>query len=124
MVEEAHKAKIWKKLLPNYKNMKLQREPKNSLTRLLAMADYLKLKRRFLGEGTQQEPEKKINVNGKMLSKILLGKRYMGGKDRKGARKSQPVPTAVKPPEEAEGKPTKKSKRVVISSSSSRRDED
>ena len=66
------------------------------------MAGYLKLKKRFLGEGTQIGAIEKFNVNGKTLSKILSGKWYMGGKDRTAAvvRKSQPAPTAVKSLEE------------------------
>ena len=82
---------------------------------------YFKLRRRFLGKGTQTEAIGKFNINGKALSKILTGKCYMGGKDKKVAavRKSQPAPTAVKSPEETEGQPMKKRKRVVISSSSS-----
>ena len=72
----------------------------------------------------QTEAIGRFIVNGKALSKILTGRHYMGGKDRKAAaeRKSQPVPTAVKSPEETESQPKKKRKRVVISSSSS--DED
>ena len=51
--------------------MKLQREPKNSPTRLLAVAVYFKLKTRFLSEGMQLEAIGKFDVNGKALSKIL-----------------------------------------------------
>ena len=63
--------------------MQLQREPKNSPTRLLAMAVYFKLKRRFLSEGTQLKTIGKFDVNRKALSKILMGRNYMGGTNRK-----------------------------------------
>ena len=63
--------------------MKLQREPQNSPTRLLAAAVYIKLKKRFLNEGTQLEAIEMFNINRKALSKILMGRHYMGGTDRK-----------------------------------------
>ena len=87
------------------------------------MAVYYKLKRRFLNEGTQTEAANKFNMNGKALSKILTGKRYMGGRDRKTAviKKSQPAPKVVKTPEDIEEEPPRKRARAFISSS---RDED
>ena len=94
MAEEVHKSKIGEKILPDDKNMKLQREPKNSPTRLLVVAVYFKLRRRFLSEGMQTEGIGRFNVNGKALSKILTGRHYMGGKYRKSCnRKEKPACT-------------------------------
>ena len=106
-------------ILTNENNTKLHKEPKNSPTRLLAAAVYYKLKRRFLNEGTQMEAVNKFNVNGKALGKVLMGKRYLGGRDRKTTvtQKSQPAATTVKGAEDTEKAPPKKRSCAFISSS-------
>ena len=63
--QEKWETKGLEQILPNDKNTRLQKEPKNSPTRLLAVAVYYKLRRRFLNEGTQTEAVNKFNVNGK-----------------------------------------------------------
>ena len=64
----------------------------------------LKLKRMFLNEGTQRETEEKFLIHSKQLSKLLSGKCYLGGKDKKGTvkrkRKSLSLSTAVKDPDD------------------------
>ena len=118
--QEKHETKGMEQILLNEKNTRLQKEPKNSSTRLLAAAVYYKLKRRFLNKGTQTEAVSKFNVNGKALGKILTGKRYLGGRDRKMVmkQKSQPAPTAVKAAKDTEKVPRKKRSRAFISSGS------
>ena len=101
--EEERKKKIIANLLPNNEAIQIRNEPKNNPTRLLAAVTYFKLKRLFLGEGTMRETEEKFQVHSKQLSKLLSGKRYLGGKDKKIApkrrRKSLSSSTAVKGPD-------------------------
>ena len=118
--QEKHGTKGAEQILPNEKNTRLQKEPKNSPTRLLAVAVYYKLKRRFLKKGTRKEAVSKFNMNRKALGKILTGKRYLGGRDRKTVtkQKSLSAPTGVKATEDTEKVPPKKRVRAFISSGS------
>ena len=59
MASEVHRKKVLD-ILPNEKQMGLQKEPQNSLTRLLAAAIYVKLKRRYSNEGMQLKAVEKI----------------------------------------------------------------
>ena len=103
--EEERKKKIIANLLPNSEAIQIRNEPKNNPTRLLAVVTYFKLRRLFLGEGTMRETEERFQVHSKQLSKLLSGKRYLGGKDKKIApkrrRKSLSSSTAVKGPDDA-----------------------
>ena len=116
--KETCKEKLRKTLLPDEMNTKFCREPANSATCLFTAAVYLKLKKDMFNEGTQVEAVTKFNIKSKTRGQILSGKCYWGSKDRKAAaeRKSLPAPMSVKPPEEAESQPTRKRKRMVISS--------
>ena len=100
---EKRKHKIIVNLLSNSKAWPIQKEPKNNPTRLLATVMYLKMKRMFLNEGTQRETEEKFLVHSKQLSKLLSGKHYLGGKDKKAMvwrkRKSLRSSIAVKDPD-------------------------
>ena len=59
--QKTHREKLQKVLLPNDRNTRLRRGPKNSATRLLTAAIYFKLKRQFLNEGTQPEMATKFD---------------------------------------------------------------
>lgn len=82
----------------------MKREPDNNPTRLPTTILFLKLKVKFLNEGSQRGTEECFTVNSKQLSKLLTGRCYLGGKDRKGdgtkqkklKRKSLRSSTAVK----------------------------
>ena len=101
---EERKQNIITNLLPNSEAIQIRNEPRNNPTRLLAVVTYFKLKRLFLYEGTMRETEERFHVQSKQLSKLLSGKHYLGGKDRKSAtkrrRKSLSSSTAVKDPDD------------------------
>ena len=85
----------------------MSQEPKNNLTRLLVAALWLKLKLHYLNSGTAKEACETFSVTAKMLSKILLGKRYLSGsgkgkgpKERLKKRKSQRSDMVVKKPDD------------------------
>ena len=83
MTEEKRK-NIIINLLPNREAGIMEKEPRNNPTWLLTLVVYLKLKRMFLNEGTQREMEEKFLIHSKQLCKLLSGKCYLGGKDKKG----------------------------------------
>ena len=98
--------KIKSHLLPHEDSAALHQKPKNNLTRLLAAALWLKLKRQYLDSGTVKEACEMFEVRAKMLSKIPSWKKYLGGggktkgpKERLKKRKSR-SDTAVKKLEE------------------------
>ena len=72
-------------MLPNGKHLTLRWELVNSPTRLLAALLYIKIKRTFLNEGTQKEMGELFLVKAKQLSKVIMGRKYLGRKDKKGA---------------------------------------
>ena len=108
-----YRDKLRQTLLPQERNAALRKEPRNNTTRLLAALVYLKLKKRYLNEGTWADMAEKCDVKPKALSKLISGHKYLGGKDKKPPtkRKAQPErrrqplrkslksSTAVKPPE-------------------------
>ena len=57
----------------------LTQEPRYGLTRLLAAAVWLHLKCKFFNGGTTNEACTMFEVQAKQLSKLLLGKVYLGG---------------------------------------------
>ena len=70
---EALHEKITANLLPNGKQVILKHEPENNPTRLLMVAVYLKLKKKFLNTRTQKECAELSSVNEKQLSKLVTG---------------------------------------------------
>ena len=74
-----------------YKNVKLHKEPANSMSCLLTAAMYLKLKKRMFNEGTQVEAATQFNVKSKVLAQILSGKCYWDGKARKAAAERKSI---------------------------------
>ena len=84
---EERKKNIITNLLPNSEAIQIQNEPRNNPTWLLVVVTYFKLKRLFLYEGSMRETEERFHIQSKQLSKLLSGKRYLGGKDRKSVAK-------------------------------------
>ena len=58
-------------------------QPKNGPTRILAVALWLKLKRKFFSEGTVKEACQLFNIRAKQLSRIITGCKYLGGTQQK-----------------------------------------
>ena len=115
---EEYRNKLRQMLLPQERNSSLRKEARNNATRLLAALVYIKFKKCYLNEGTEPEMAEKFDVKPKVLSKLISGHRYWGGKDKKPPtkRKAQPEKrrhpprkslkssTAVKPPESDDDK--------------------
>ena len=57
----------------------LKHEPHNGPTRILTAAVWLKLSRKYFNEGTAKEACERFLVRVKQLSRVLTGRKYLGG---------------------------------------------
>ena len=96
--EEKLQEKLKKVLLPKHNTAAMTRQPRNSSTRILAAAVWLKFNRKFFFlEGTAKEACELFQVWAKQLSKVLTGRKYLGGsqawkrKEKCDTRKEQPT---------------------------------
>ena len=80
MTAEERLTQLEKVLLPQVAC--LMKEPWFGPTRLLAAAIWLSLKCKFFNSGTAKEACTMFEVQAKQLSKLLLGKVYLGGTGR------------------------------------------
>ena len=75
--------KFKKVLLLKNNTAAMECQPKNGPTRILAVALWLKLNRKFFSEGTVKEACQLFNVRAKQLSHIITGCKYLGGTQQK-----------------------------------------
>ena len=92
---EERLAWLKKVLLPQVSSAGLTREPRFSSIRLLAAAIWLCLKCKFFNSGTAKEACTTFEVWAKQLSKLLLGKVYLGGTSGATKGKCKRFHTAV-----------------------------
>ena len=76
---EETQEKLKKVLLPKSNTAAMARQPYNGATRILAPAVWLNFNRKFFSEGTAKEACELFKVWAKQLSRVLTGKKYMGG---------------------------------------------
>ena len=77
--EEEKRDKVRKMVLPIPDTTCLKHEPRNGLTRILTAVVWLKMSRKYFNEGTAKEACELFNVQAKQLSRVLTGKKYLGG---------------------------------------------
>ena len=77
--EEEKKEKVKKTVLPVPDATCLKHEPCNGPTRILTAAVWLKLSRKYFNEGTAKEACERFLVRAKQLSRVLTGRKYLGG---------------------------------------------
>ena len=77
--EEEKREKVRKTVLPVPDATCLKHEPRNGPTRILTVAVWLKLSRKYFNEGTAKEACERFLVRAKQLSRVLTGRKYMGG---------------------------------------------
>ena len=75
--------KLKKVLLPKNNTVAMEHQPKNGPIRILAVALWLKLNRKFFSEGTAKEACQLFNIRAKQLSHIITGQKYLGGTQQK-----------------------------------------
>ena len=86
MMEEQRMEKLEKMILPLHNAACIKHKPKNGPTHILAAAVWLKLKWKFFNTGTAKEACELFEVHAKQLSKVISGKKYLGGMQKKMAR--------------------------------------
>ena len=78
-IEEERREKVWKMVLPVPNAPCLAHEPKNGPTHILAVVVWLKLNCKYFNEGTAKEACDRFEVRAKQLSRVLMGRKYLGG---------------------------------------------
>ena len=91
--EEERCEKVWKMVLPVSNAPCLAHEPKNGPTRILVAAVWLKLNHKYFNEGMANEACERFEVRAKQLSRVLMGRKYLGGTQarKRKATEEQPV---------------------------------
>ena len=79
MTEEERWETVQKMVLPTANTPCLAHEPKNGPTQILAAAVWLKLNRKYFNEGMAKEACDRFEVRAKQLSRVLTGRKYLGG---------------------------------------------
>ena len=77
--KEEKRDKVRKTVLPVPNATCLKHEPRNGLTHILTAAVWLKMSQKYFNEGTVKEACELFNVQAKQLSRVLTGKKYLGG---------------------------------------------
>ena len=77
--KEEKKEKVKKTVLPFPDTTCLKHETRNGLTHILMAAVCLKMSRKYFNEGTAKEACNRFNVRAKQLSRVLTGRKYLGG---------------------------------------------
>ena len=77
--EEERREKVRKMVLPIPNAACLAHEPRNGPTRILAAAVWLKMSRKYFNKGTAKEACEQFDVRAKQLSRVLTGRKYLGG---------------------------------------------
>ena len=84
-------------ILPTSNAPCLAHEPKNSPTHVLAVAVWLKLNRKYFNEGTAKEACDQFEVRVKQLSRVLTGRKYLGGSQVKKCKATETATTTQEP---------------------------
>ena len=92
-LEEEKKEKVNKTVLPIPDATCLKHEPRNGLTRILTTAVWLKLSRKYFNEVMAKEACEWFLVRAKQLSRVLTGRKYLGGTQAR-KRKTTNEPSA------------------------------
>ena len=81
--EEERCEKVWKTVLPVPNAPCLAHELKNGPTYILAVVVWLKLNCKYFNEGLAKEACDSFEVRAKQLSRVLMGRKYLGGTQAK-----------------------------------------
>ena len=79
MTKEEKMEKVQKTVLPIPNTPCLAHEPRNGLTHILTAAVWLKMSKKYFNEGMAKEACEHFDVRVKQLSRVLTGKKYLGG---------------------------------------------
>ena len=96
MTEEERCEKVRKMVLPIPNAPCLAHEPKNGPTHILAAAVWLKLSWMYFNEGTAKEVCERFEVRAKQLSRVLTGRKYLGGTQARKHKATEEPPAQRK----------------------------
>ena len=85
-------------ILPTSNAPCLAHEPKNGPTHVLAVAVWLKLNHKYFNEGTAKEACDCFEVRAKQLSRVLTGRKYLGGTQARKRKATETATTTQEPP--------------------------
>ena len=94
--DEEKREKVKKTMLPVPNATCLKHEPRNGPTRILTAAVWLKMSQKYFNEGTAKEACKRFNVRVKQLSRVLTGRKYLGGTQAQRCRATDEPPAKQK----------------------------
>ena len=70
----------------------LAHEPRNGPTHILAAAVWLKMNRKYFNEGMAKEACERFEVRAKQLSRVLMGRKYLGGTQARKCKATEEPP--------------------------------
>ena len=91
-MEEERQEKVRKTVLPIPNAPCLAHEPRNGPTRILAAAVWLKMNRKYFNEGMAKEACERFDVRAKQLSRVLTGRKYLGGTQARKCKATEELP--------------------------------
>ena len=94
--EEEKREKVRKMVLPIPNAPCLSHEPQNGPTRILTAAVWLKMLKKYFNEGTVKEACEHFDVCAKQLSRVLTGKKYLGGTQARKRKATEELPVRRK----------------------------
>ena len=77
--EEERREKVRKTVLPIPNTPCLAHELRNGPTHILVVAVWLKMLRKYFNEGMAKEACEQFDMRAKQLSRVLMGRKYLGG---------------------------------------------
>ena len=95
--EEERQEKVQKTILSMANAPCLAHEPRNGPTCILAVVVWLKLNHKYFNEGTAKEACDWFDVRAKQLSRVLTGRKYLGGMQSKKCKATETATTTQEP---------------------------
>ena len=74
----------------------LAHEPRNGPTCILAVAVWLKMSRKYFNEGMAKEVCERFDMRAKQLSRVLMGRKYLGGMQARKRKATEEPPVRRK----------------------------
>ena len=96
MTEEENREKVQRMVLPIPNAPCLAHELQNGPTCILTAAIWLKLSKKYFNEGTAKEACERFEVRAKQLSRVLTGKKYLGGTQARKRKATEEPPVRRK----------------------------
>ena len=92
-MEEERREKVRKMVLPIPNSPCLAHKARNGPTHILAAAVWLKMLKKYFNKGMPKEVCKRFDMRAKQLSRVLMGRKYLGGTQarKRKATKEPPV---------------------------------